>query len=335
MKNKGVYIIFFVLLIIASIIYFTQRKSTIKEELRDFAVKDTASITKIFMVDKKNEKVLLDRKSNYWTVNNKFMARPDAIKTLLETIASVYVKLPVANAALPNIIKQLATNSVKIEIYSGNNKIKVYYVGNATPDQLGTYMILEGSKVPFITHKPGFFGYLSTRYFTNEELWRDNSVFLYDFKDIASVKVHYPISPRRSFTIFNEMNNQFRLVDINNYPVNPIDIEVVKEFVARFRKIKCESYVHNFTQARLDSLEKTQVFTEITVTDRKGNENTIKLYKRPNFSDFFDEEGNLLPNDPDAMYGVLENTKQVVVCQYFVFDPLMMDLSYFLKKTDS
>ena len=335
MKNKGVYILFLILLGVASVIYFTQKKSTIKEELKDFVIKDTASITKIFMVEKNNEKVILERKQGYWTVNNKFMARPDAIKTLLETMASVYVKSPVANAALPNIIKQLATNSVKVEVYKGDEKIKVYYVGNATPDQLGTYMMLENSKVPFITHKPGFFGYLSTRYFTSEELWRDNSIFLYDFKDIASVQVYYPLSPKSSYTIFNEGNNQFKMVDGLNNPIQSYEPEVAKEFVARFRKVKCESYVRDFSQQRLDSLIQTPNIVEFTVTNRKGEKNIVRLYKRPNFSQFLDDEGNVLPHDPDAMYGVLESSKQVVVCQYFVFSPLMMDLSYFFKKQAS
>ena len=335
MRNKGIYILFFILLIIAAVFYFKQKNSTIKEELKDFAVADTGSITRIFMVEKSNNKVTLDRKSGFWTVNNRFMARPDAIKTLLETIAAVQVKQPVANAALPNIIKQLATNSVKIEIYKGDEKIKVYYVGYATPDQLGTYMILENSKVPFIIHKPGFFGYLSTRYFTDEILWRDNAVFLYDYKDIASVKVEYTDRPQSSFTIFNKGNNSFDVVDNNNKSLPGFETEVVKEYVARFKKIKCESYVAEFSANRLDSLKNTKCKVRLSVTNRKGEINTVTLYDRPNFGLFLDQEGNILPYDPDAMYGILNDQKQVAVCQYFVFSPLMMDIGYFLKKQPS
>jgi hypothetical protein len=43
--------------------------STIKKELRDFAVADTASIDKIFMVEKSNNQVMLTREENGWMVN--------------------------------------------------------------------------------------------------------------------------------------------------------------------------------------------------------------------------------------------------------------------------
>ncbi len=335
MKNKWVYIVFFILAIIAVILYFSNKNGTIKEELKDFAVPDTASITRIFMVDKDNSQVKLERKENYWMVNGTFVARPDAIKTLLETIKTVSVKSPVGKAAMPNIIKQLATNSVKVEIYKGSEKIKVYYVGSPTPDQMGTYMVLENSSVPFITFKPGFFGYLSPRYFTDQVLWRDNSIFLYAFKDIASVNARYTLQPEKSFTAISNGNNSFTLVDNLNNPVKDFDEQLVKEYIGSYKKIKCESYVADFSSRRLDSLLKTKPIAILSVTNRKGEINSLKLFPRPNFSQFIDDKGNLLPNDPDAMYGVLNENKQVMVCQYFVLDPLMKPISYFFKKTAS
>ena len=47
-------------------LYNTNSKSTIKEQLTDFAVKDTASITKIFMADKKQS-------TNYFNQNRKYL----------------------------------------------------------------------------------------------------------------------------------------------------------------------------------------------------------------------------------------------------------------------
>jgi hypothetical protein len=336
MKNKWVYVIFLILAVTALVIYFSKHNGTIKKELRDFAVEDTATISKIFMVDKKNVQVTLDRKGpDKWMVNNKYFARPDAMKVLLGTIASVNVKEPVGTKALPNIIKQIATQSVKVEIYKGTECIKVYYVGGATQDQTGTYMVLENSSVPFIVNKPGFVGYLTGRYFTDEAMWRDNSVFQYSFNEIASVSVKINANSDKSFTVINEGNNSFKLLDKQNNSLNGFDSQVVKEYIAGFKKVKCESYLTTFTPHRLDSLLKTQPIGSLSVTDRKGKVNMITLYFRPNFSQAIDDDGNVLPFDPDAMYGVLPGNKQVVVCQYFVFDPLMKDVSYFFKKTQS
>jgi hypothetical protein len=66
----------------------------------------------------------------------------------------------------------MAAKSTKIEIYSKGEKVKQYYVGHATQDNTGTYMLLTNPETdknyeePFITHIPGFEGFLSTRYLT-------------------------------------------------------------------------------------------------------------------------------------------------------------------------
>jgi len=333
MKNNWILILFVSLLVIASVIYFTNNKGTIKKELRDFAVKDTSEVTKIFMADKDNISVTLIRKDGYWTVNNKYVARPDAINILLETIASVTVKAPVSKSGLPNIIKRLAAKSVKVEIYKGDELVKVYYVGEPTADQTGTYMVLKNSSVPFITYKPGFSGYLSVRYFVDETIWRDVTIFQYSFQNIASVSVNLQASPDKAFTAFNDGNNKFHLFDLNKKEITGFDTLMVKEFIARFRKIKCESYLNEFfPESRLDSLLKTKPVAILSVTNRKGEINTLKLYTKPNFLRYYDDDGKEFTRDPDAMYGVLHGDKQVVSCQYFVFDPLMKDLSYFFQK---
>ncbi len=336
MKNKLVLIILLIFVIVAAIVYFTRENGTVKKELSDFAVKDTAAVTKIFMVDKKNNQVLLTRENGYWKLNNKYNARPDAIGLLLETIASVEIKHHVSKKAFDNVIKRLATKSVKVEIYKGEILDKVYYVGEPTADQSGTYMILDKSTMPFITHKPGFVGYLSTRYFVDETLWRDNSIFLYSFQNIASISVNLQIAPDKAFTVYNDGDNVFRIQDINKKEISGFNPLVVKEFVGSFKKVRCESYVTDFfSESRLDSLLKVKPLAIISITDRKGEINTLKLYTRPNFSRSVGEDGESIPNDPNAMYGVLNDNKQVVVCQYFVFDPLTKEISYFFQKTPS
>jgi hypothetical protein len=54
--------------------------------------------------------------------------------------------------------------------------VKQYYVGHATQDNTGTYMLLTNPETdknyedPFVTHIPGFDGFLSTRY--NHRIYR-------------------------------------------------------------------------------------------------------------------------------------------------------------------
>ena len=48
----------------AAYFYLTKSGSTLQPELTNYALKDTASITKIFLADKQGNKILLERESS-------------------------------------------------------------------------------------------------------------------------------------------------------------------------------------------------------------------------------------------------------------------------------
>ncbi|MEA3449235.1 MAG: hypothetical protein U9Q98_12440, partial [Bacteroidota bacterium] len=116
-KNNLILLIsFLILLIVAVILFFTryeikkiedngtsklrieQKKSTL-DVLRDFAVQDTAAVDKIFLVDKENNEILLERQNkDTWTVNEKYTVRKDLMDILLETIRRIDVANPVPKA---------------------------------------------------------------------------------------------------------------------------------------------------------------------------------------------------------------------------------------------
>ena len=177
MKNKNVVIgLVSIVLLLAISVYLILKNQTdtFKKDLTNFAVKDTASISKIFLADRTGKKVVLERISvSEWKVNGKFEARPQAIKLLLQTIHNISVKATVPKPAFNNVVKRLATGAVKVEIYKHDELAKTYYVGGATQDSYGTYMIMENSTTPYIIWMQGFEGYLTPRYFTEENVWRN------------------------------------------------------------------------------------------------------------------------------------------------------------------
>ena len=78
-------------------IYFAMnnQSSTIKTQLRDFAVEDTASVTKIFLADKADNTILLERQDDgTWKVNDTYLVRPDVINNLLGTINTITLRAP-------------------------------------------------------------------------------------------------------------------------------------------------------------------------------------------------------------------------------------------------
>ena len=304
-----------------------------RSELRDFAVEDTASITKIFLADKNNKTITLVRKDGFWTVNNVFAARKDLVDVLLKTICRLNVKAPVSKSTHNTIVKALATSSVKVEIYQKEKLVKTFYVGGATPDNLGTYMLLEGSAAPFIMDIPGFFGYLTSRFTTDLNDWRDHSVFRYNFADIENVEVKFPTAPTQSFRASNLSNNHFRLESLTDgKQILHFDTIAVKEFLGSFKRLNFESFITDVSQKRRDSILNSTPIAIITVTDKTGTKNTAKFFYKPNFPKKQNQDGELFPYDPDRMYAFVNQDKDLVNAQYFVFDPVIKELASFLPK---
>jgi hypothetical protein len=340
-KNRKAAILVILLGSLSFWLILNNNKGTINESLRDFAVKDTAAINKIFLADKKGKQVLLERKPNGgWTVNGKYSVRPDAIETLLITITKVDVKEPVGKAAKDNVVKKLAAKAVRCEIYQDDELVRAYYVGSETSDYTGTYMILidpetnKTAEKPFITYIPGFEGYLTTRYFTEEAGWRDRTVYQYVPSDIRSVKLEVPAVPELGYEVVVKGNNDYEIKMLkDNQRLAGVDTFAVKQYLSYFQQLNFESFEVNLEQRQIDSVLKEEPINILTVTDNKGKSNKTKFYARkPKQEGMLDPSGNVIVFDQDRMDALLDNGKDFVMVQYFTFGKVMPPACYFLKE---
>lgn len=318
-----------------------QGSGSIKAELRDFAVKDTAAVTKIFLVDKASKQVTLTRETDgRWKVDGKYYARPDAIKTLLVTMHDLSVREPVGLKAQENVIKQLATGSTKIEIYVGDKLIKQYYVGGETADMMGTYMLLSdvsdpdeivNSSEPFIMEIKGFNGYLTTRYFTNESEWRDRTAFHYFVPDIHTITVQHAGDPNNSFTITQSAgSNVFSLQNMKGEKL-PFDTLAIKQFVSYFGNIGFENFANSLPKHEIDSITHSVPAHILTVTDGSNRKTEIKMFLKKDNGLAPDDSTAAKPPtyDPDRMYALIGSTGDFVIVQYYVFGKLLQTPDYF------
>ncbi len=312
------------------------KKGTIKQTLRDFAVADTASIDKIFLADKSGRAITLERKDvGKWTVNGIHLARRDAIEMLLYTIKKIDVKEPVGKKATEFVVKKIASEAVKCEIYQKGELIKAYYVGGETQDQTGTYMILidietmESSAKPFVTYIPGFEGFLTTRYFTDAKDWRDRTVFSYVPNKIKSVKLEIPDKPELGYEVLQIAENKFQVKSLaDGKAIQDLDTLAVKQYLSYYQQINYETMQLGMKQQEIDSTLKTKPINILTVANEKGETNTVKFYPRKPKKEAHDVDGKLLPFDPERMNATL-NTGEMIVVQYYIFGKLMPPMEYF------
>ncbi|MBI3509143.1 MAG: DUF4340 domain-containing protein [Bacteroidetes bacterium] len=320
-------------------------RSSMKKELRDFSFEDTAHVTKIFLADKALNQVTLTKETMpggkiKWMVDGKYVARPDAITQLLRTIHNLSVKEPVGLKARENIIKQLATGATKCAIYVGDDLVKQYYIGGATPDETGTYMLncdvsdpddILNSTEPFVIEVKGWEGYLSPYYFTKEAEWRDRTIFQYYAPDIRSIKVEHAGHPETSFIVSQGADGKsYNVTSLDGKKIY-FDTIPVRQYISYFGKINFENFETTLKPEHKDSIMHSPWAQRITVTDASGKPNEVLMFMKKNDGFMPDDTTAAAPPpfDPDHMYGIVNNGKDFVILNYFVFGKLLIDPDYF------
>lgn len=333
-----------ILIITALFLVFNKGTGTFKDHDKEFAVKDTATITKVFLADKKNRTVLLEKVgAGDWLVNGTYKARNSGVNLLLETFTHLVPKYPVPKSAHDNVVALLATSSVKVEIYQVVYRIdlfglrlfphekltKTYYVGGATQDNMGTFMLMEGADVPFVVQLLGFRGYVAPRYSTLEKDWRDHTVFRKSLAEIRQVIMEIPLEPENSYKVIKE-NRDLKLIKLQtNEAFKQYDTLRLLNFLTAFADIRYEALLNDMEQHRKDSIIHSTPKNILTVVDTKGDSTTIITYFKPNDNQAMDVKGNLYVNDLDRLYALINNKKDFVLIQYYVFDKVLRPLSYF------
>lgn len=350
-KNRKFIVAVTVLGVIAIALVLTNSKSTFKRELSDFAVDDTSNVTKIFMSDKNNNNLTLTRvQPGKWLVSNKYPGSKANIELLLGTMLGLQVKETVPKAALEYVIKDLATISVKVEIYQWKYRInlfdfirlfphekltKVYYVGGPIQSNRGSYMIMEHSYVPFVVYLPGLRGFVTPIYSPIEKYWRDYSIFKKSIQQIESVRMEFPSDPENSFEIKNDANMNMRFISLaGNQQVPLFDTLKVMNFLTSFRNINFEALLNDMETRRKDSILATTPYCIISLTDTSHTTQSIRIYRKGAAPGEMDDFGKPAPYDMDRLYALVNDGKDFTFIQYFVFDKILRPKSFFLKKQE-
>ncbi|MBI2966640.1 MAG: DUF4340 domain-containing protein [Bacteroidetes bacterium] len=332
-KNPLIILLAVTLAVAAAILYLRQKKGTLREDETGFAVSNIASVQKIFLADKQMKSVLLEKNSDgVWTVNEKYLARNDLVGVLLNTIRSLKIKSPVTTAAMDNVISRMAALGIKVEIYQSgeDDPMKVYYVGDATKDGYGTYIKMENADEPFVVHVPGFYGYLTPRYSTDEDDWRDRTVFAVPFKDIEEVTVEYPHNPAGSFRIRDEGNWKFSLKRLaDDSLITLYDTLRLNRYLTFYSQINLESFVRDDSVVNL--MRTLPVVHRIRVRSKTGEEHKVTTFQKPLDILPQDTADDRVTYDPDRVFAFVDDTLPVTL-QYYVIDKLFYHVETFFKQ---
>lgn len=313
-KSNNKILIFFLLGLLAC--NTGDKKSSISKE-NNFGIQDVSNINKIFIADRNGNEILLKEQDGKWKVNNKFIVREDAIKTLLSTAKKIRIKKPVSKAAFNNVVKYIATTGIYVEFIKDERIIKAYTIGSNTPDHLGTYMLLKGSKQPFVIHIPSFNGFLTPRYgiegsTVNINNWRSNTVFDLSSDIIKHIRYTDYTELENSYSL---NTNPFELFNSKNKPVN-FNKEKLNKLLSSFKKLNCESYKNDN-----NNLSQSNLIEELVV-----NSDTLRTYKISDSNKKTKEENFTV----SRKYATLNNG-EIMLIQDYVFNKVLININDLLE----
>ncbi len=347
-KNRLALIIILILVALAAFLILENRgSSTLSSRETGFAVRDTASITKIFIADLDTADVLLERTPEGWTVNQEYKAQSRKVKLLLETMFKLRVRSPVSIASHDNVVRRLSGISVKVEVYQDVprinlfNRIKLfprekltrtYYVGDATQDNMGTFMYMEGAGSAYIVYIVGFRGYVASRYSALLDDWRDYTTFKTRLADIQSVTVEFNREPEKSFTMETVGRHAYEITRLHDgYKLPGFDTLRALNFLTSFADLRFEALLNNkMPPGRLDSIVNSPFMYRVTLEDTQGETTQMLAFEKRLFHDHLEvDDFRLVPVDHDRFYGLVNDGEDFVLMQYYVFDKVLRPLTYF------
>lgn len=346
-KNRLAIILTSLLIVIAAVLLWNNRYlSTLRGDAYDFTVRDTASVTRLFFADKSGNQVLLSRTAEGWKVNEKYDAQPTMVNNILYTLDKMRIKMPVSLASHDNVITRMAGTNTKVEIYqivpriNLFNKIKlfphekltkVFFIGDVTQDNNGTYVLKEGADKAYIVHLHGFRGFISSRFSANQEDWRDHKIISENINNIASLKLEFNNDPGNSFLLNTNGDYQYEMKHLNDGSNVDIDTIRVLNLLTSFSDVRFEAFLSDISQERRDSIINSPYLERLTLTTKDGKQEVIRTYTmRINASAFGFTEDDW-DDDPDHKYAYIENNDELVMIQDFAFGKILKPAEYYEK----
>jgi hypothetical protein len=316
--------LFFILFLATIYILWQNKKGTSELSPDAFAIQDTASLSKIFITDLQGESVTLTKNNDTWFINGEYPVNKTRIELLLDVVRRMEIKHPTPANARENVIKDMASNAIKVEFYGKKKKpLKIIYVGGPTQDNLGTYMALESeNKEPYVIHLPGFNGYLSEGYFfTDISEWRSKIVFNYQAENIEEIRLDYDGQGDSSYFIRVLSPNTFEVRDLKSNELIAHDPQKVKAYLQGFSKLYFMAIDTDTKGYKRDSILNSKPAITIQVKT-KQSEKSLELYYRPTD---IRTRVELFPGaDKEYFLGLLSDRKDdLLILQRLILDQIM------------
>ncbi len=312
-----------------NILYKNKGKSDL--ELIEFAIKNTENIDKIIINDAFNRSFEIIRNEEYWTDKNGNCIQQTNVEFILETFRNIEFKGYLPESSHEKYKKLMSSQHSKVDIYENGEWIKSWYIGPSAQDHYGQIMLLDSKKYgksdnPVIMKIKGVNGIIEPRFFADYRKWLCTDIFTLKIEDIKEVDLKFFDEPERSFTVRKNGTNMS--VFQQGKPLEYVDTSMIFRYLNNYQKIHYEQANFELNEKQIDSLKKTSPFCVLSLTETNNSTTKLKCF-RIKINEYTNtEQIEYRDTDKDRFWMELP-TGEIVKCQYFVFNPLLLGHIYF------
>lgn len=257
-------------------------KGTHMVEHRNFKIEEIEEVSKVFIADRTGFTTKLEKqKDGTWLLDGKYEAYNNAVDNLLDAIENIEMQFIPANASVPTIVRNLASEGIHVEIFDrSGDKIKGYYIGGSTSDERGTYAILEESEQPYVVHIPGWTGNIRFRYNLVDQEWRNKKMFFTPVENIKLISVEYPTRRNRSFVLEKEGDKYF----VGPYyetgqPRREVSRGRAEQYLVNFESSYLAEHQNRDLEGKSAAIARLP-FAIVRLEDSNGKQKDIKFFPR-------------------------------------------------------
>jgi len=297
----------------------------------DFAIQDTTAISAIEIRDAFGKTITLTKKNGIWTDENGKCVEAQNISLILDVAKNIEFKGYLGDSSKKKLVNLMSTQHIRVRFYVDGEWEKTWYIGPPSQDHYGQIMLLETedngkSKDPVMMRIRGFKGFISPRFFADRKKWMCTSLFSYTQDQIESVEVMNQENAKLSFKI-QRNGKRFSVTSLGK-SLPFLDTANVYRYLQEYRNIHFNMANMELNKRQCDSLLRSPFYCRLTVKPWGGKAINLRLYRIKSEEAQRNEMGEMAYWDMNMLWAALPSG-ELVKCQYFVFNPLLMGQIYF------
>ncbi|MEN8122000.1 MAG: hypothetical protein ABFS35_16745 [Bacteroidota bacterium] len=322
--SKRIILIAIILILAGAAWYYNHEKNRVISS-HDFLIDDTSTVDKIIL-EKDNQIVKLEKVEGDWIVNDTFQVNKALVKRFLRVFSNLNLIAPISNNSGDSIIESLKKNGTKISIFSDNNIQKTYFLGDLNDVKSGNY--LSANDKVGILNASGLVNDLKDIVSVNKLFWRNRRVFNKSLSQIIRITHKSVRNKEKSYTIFVK-NDELSLFNYSNEKIENIDKVAVSRYLSYFQNIGFKQIENSLTTTQKDSIIKLNLAHTIILEDNSNVLYELNLYLKPTKDS---DKGISQEFDLNHIYGIINKEKNILIFEYYIIDPILKELNYFLTK---